>query len=110
LWGGGDAREFAMTVRFLRRGSDVGARAGKRFGREPGEPRMERSRTTPPPAATASTSSLEEQDSDVHGDHLRSLRQELLEPPEFVFSREPLQVLGAGRPRAIRDDAAAWFD
>jgi hypothetical protein len=66
---------------------------------------METSRTTPPPAATASTPSLEETDSD-----LRALRQELLEPPEFVFSREPLQVLGAGRARAIRDDAAAWFD
>jgi hypothetical protein len=34
----------------------------------------------------------------------------LLEPPEFEFAREPLQILGAGRARAIRDDAAAWFD
>lgn len=71
---------------------------------------METSRTTPPPAAIASTPSLEETDSDVCGGYLRALRQELLEPPEFVFSREPLQILGAGRARAIRDDAAAWFD
>jgi len=71
---------------------------------------METSRTTPPPAATASTPSLEEPDADVYGGHLRALRQELLEPPEFVFAREPLQILGAGRARAIRDDAAAWFD
>jgi hypothetical protein len=71
---------------------------------------MQTSRTTPADAATASTPSLEETDSDVDGGCLSALRQELLEPPEFVFSREPLQVLGAGRPRAIRDDAAAWFD
>jgi hypothetical protein len=71
---------------------------------------METSRTTSPPAATASTSALEETDSDVYGGHLRALRQELLEPPEFVFSGEPLRLIGAGRVRAIRDDAAAWFD
>jgi hypothetical protein len=70
---------------------------------------MQRSRTTPPPAG-ASTPSLEEKDSDVYCGCLRALREELLEPPEFVFSREPLQLLDAGRTRGIRDDAAAWFD
>lgn len=72
---------------------------------------MEQSRTTPASvAATASTPALEEDDADVYGGYLRDLREELLEPPELVFCREPLQVLGAGRARAIRDDAAAWFD
>jgi hypothetical protein len=72
---------------------------------------MERSRTTPASAAgTASTRALEEHDADVYGGHLRDLRQELLEPPEFVFRGEPLRLVDAGRVRAIRDDAAAWFD
>jgi hypothetical protein len=69
---------------------------------------MERSRTPPAPAtAAASTTALREQ---AYGDDLRDLREELLEPPEFVFSREPLRILDAGRARAIRDDAATWFD
>jgi hypothetical protein len=72
---------------------------------------MEQSRTTPASvAATASTPALEEDDADAYGSYLRDLREELLEPPELVSCREPLQVLGAGRARAIRDDAAAWFD
>jgi hypothetical protein len=70
---------------------------------------MERSRTTSAAAAdTAST--LEDQDADGYGGCLRDLRHELLEPPEFVFRGEPLRLIGAGRARAIRDDAAAWFD
>jgi hypothetical protein len=72
---------------------------------------MERSRTTSAVAAdTASTHALEDQDADVYGGCLRDLRHELLEPPEFVFRGEPLRLLGPGRARAIRDDAAAWFD
>jgi len=70
---------------------------------------MEQSRTTPASAA-ASAPALEQHDADVYGDCLRDLRQELLDPPEFVFCREPLRILGAGRTRAIRDDAAIWFD
>jgi len=72
---------------------------------------MEQSRTTQASvAATASTPALEERDADVYRGYLRDLRQELLEPPRALFCREPLEVLGGGRARAIRDDAAAWFD
>jgi hypothetical protein len=71
---------------------------------------MERSRTTPAlAAATALTRSLAEHDADVYGGYLRDLRQELLEPPEFVRCDEPPQI-GAGRDRAIRDGVAVWFD
>ena len=65
---------------------------------------MKQSRTTPAPA-------LDEHDADVYGDCLRDLRQELLEPPEFVFcGGESLRTLGAGHARAIRDGAPTWFD
>lgn len=70
---------------------------------------MQRSRTTSPPAA-ATASTHEDQDADAYGGCLRDLRQELLEPPELVFRGEPLRLIGAGRGRAVRDDAAAWFD
>jgi hypothetical protein len=70
---------------------------------------MERSAPTSAPA-TASAPSPEQHGADMHGGDLRDLRQELLEPPEFVFRGEPLRLIGAGRARAIRDDAAAWFD
>ena len=68
---------------------------------------MERSAPT---SAPATASAPEQRGADMYGGDLRDLRQELLEPPEFVFRGEPLRLIGAGRARAIRDDAAAWFD
>jgi hypothetical protein len=70
---------------------------------------MQRPATTSAPA-TASTPSPEQHGADTYGGDLRDLRQALLDPPEFVFRGEPLRLIGAGRARAIRDDAAAWFD
>jgi len=72
---------------------------------------MERPLDTPAPAAcTVATRTLEEHDADVYAACLRDLRQALQEPPEFGLFDSPLQVLGAGRDRPLRDDLVLWFD
>ena len=50
-----------------------------------------------------------ERDADVYAGYMSDLRQQLLEPPEFVLCDEPLQPRGADRGRAIRDGVADWL-
>jgi hypothetical protein len=102
---------FATVVRLLRCGSDEEGRAGNWFGRERRRLRMQRPLgTSAPGLCTVSACRLEEHDADMYAGCLRDLRQELMEPPEFGLFDGPLQVLGAGRDRPIRDDLALWFD
>lgn len=66
---------------------------------------MARTRTVSPPAVrTASTHPL-----DDHAVWLCDLRQELVEPPEFVLRAEPLPDFGADRGRVISDGVALWL-
>jgi hypothetical protein len=53
---------------------------------------------------------VEEPDAGAYAGFLDDLRQELLEPPEFVLCDEPLQRLGSGRDRVIGDSVADWLD
>jgi hypothetical protein len=72
---------------------------------------MQRPLDTPSPGARGVPACTPEQrGADVYAGCLRELRQELLEPPEFLLFAGPLQVLGAGRDRPSRDDLALWFD
>jgi len=72
---------------------------------------MQRPLDTPAPGAcSVPACTLQEHRADVYADCLRDLRQELLEPPEFLLFAGPLEVLGAGRDRPSRDDLALWFD
>jgi hypothetical protein len=66
--------------------------------------------TSAPGACTVAVCTLEEHDADVYAGYLRGLRQELLEPSEFLLFDGRLQVLGAGRDRPLRDDLVIWFD
>jgi hypothetical protein len=72
---------------------------------------MERSgNTSAPGACTVAACTLAEHDAPVYAAGLRDLRRALLEPPEFLLFDGPLQVLGAGRHRPLRDDLVLWFD
>jgi hypothetical protein len=66
--------------------------------------------TSPPAAGTTSNRAFDEHDASVYADYLRDLRQELLEPPEFVLRAEPLQSVGPRRGRVIWDGVAVWLD
>ena len=53
---------------------------------------------------------LEERVADVYAGYLSDLRQEVLEPPEFVLRDEVLQPRGSGRGRAIHDGVVDWWE
>ena len=53
---------------------------------------------------------VEEHDANVYAGYMSDLRQELLEPPEFVLRDEVLQPRGSGRDQAIRDGVADWWE
>jgi hypothetical protein len=48
-------------------------------------------------------------DAGVYAGYVRDLRQELLEPPEFVLCDEPLRPPGSGRGRVTGDGVADWL-
>jgi hypothetical protein len=52
---------------------------------------------------------VKDHDKDVYAGYVSDLRQQLLEPPEFVLCGEPLQPRGSDRGRAIRDGVADWL-
>jgi hypothetical protein len=72
---------------------------------------MHRSCITPAPGAPAAATRSHERhdDADVYGGCLRDVRQQLLEPPEFMLRSELLQPDGAGRDRPIHDGPVIWF-
>jgi hypothetical protein len=48
-------------------------------------------------------------DAGAYAAYVRDLRQELLEPPEFVLCDEPLRPLGSRRGRVIGDGVFDWL-
>ena len=66
--------------------------------------------TAAPGACTVAACTLEKREADVYAGCLLDLRRALQEPPEFLLFDGPLQVLGAGRDRPLRDDLVLWFD
>jgi hypothetical protein len=68
------------------------------------------SRTSPSAVDVASEHSPEADDADVYACHLRDLRQELQEPPEFVLCDEFVPAARSRREYVIRDGVALWFD
>jgi hypothetical protein len=51
-----------------------------------------------------------ERDADVYAGYVSDLRQDVLEPPEFVLCDTPLPARDSRRGRAIRDGVADWLE
>jgi hypothetical protein len=68
------------------------------------------SRTSPSAVDVASERSPDAGDADVYASHLRDLRQELQEPPEFVLCDEFVPAARSRRDDVLRDRVALWFD
>jgi hypothetical protein len=77
-----------------------------RAGDRPGATRRTHTVTRSRKTAVA----VEERAADAYAGYVSDLRQEVLEPPEFILRDEVLQSRGAGRDRAVRDGVADWFE